>query len=186
MPQGPIEHDTPRARCSPALAAGDSPTQIGVSVWDTAGQDRFSSLTPFYFRGAQGIVYVYDVTRRDSLQHLADKWMEDYKNYATVEDAVQMVVGNKVDLGEGVRQVTPEEGAAFAREHGCMYKETSAKTDSGGTDAGVYDALVWGMVCTILDSRPALLQDNSGGGGVRVDARRRRRGGGRGGALPCC
>ena len=51
-------------------------TQIGVSVWDTAGQDRFSSLTPFYFRGAQGVVYVYDVTRAESLTHLRDKWME--------------------------------------------------------------------------------------------------------------
>lgn len=131
--------------------------EIGVSVWDTAGQDRFSSLTPFYYRGAAGVVYVYDVTRADSLQHLRDKWMEDYKQYHTVEDAVQMVVGNKVDLGESLREVSPEEGAAFAREHGCLYKETSAKTDSGGTDAGVYDALVWGMVCTILDMRPSLL-----------------------------
>lgn len=46
--------------------------------------------------------------------------------------------------GEGVRAVSPDEGAAFAREHGCLYKETSAKNDQGGTDEGVYDALVWG------------------------------------------
>lgn len=46
--------------------------------------------------------------------------------------------------GEGARAVSPDEGAAFARQHGCMYKETSAKTDTGGTDEGVYDALVWG------------------------------------------
>ncbi len=53
------------------------PTQkIGVSVWDTAGQDRFSSLTPFYFRGAHGVVYVYDVTSKDSLQQLESKWIE--------------------------------------------------------------------------------------------------------------
>jgi hypothetical protein len=45
---------------------------------------------------------------------------------------------------EGQRVVTPDEGAAFAREHGCLYKETSAKTDRGGIDEGVYDALVWG------------------------------------------
>lgn len=46
--------------------------------------------------------------------------------------------------GDGVRAVSPDEGAAFAREHGCLYKETSAKNDQGGTDEGVYDALVWG------------------------------------------
>lgn len=45
---------------------------------------------------------------------------------------------------EGVRAVSPDEGAAFAREHGCLYKETSAKIDKGGVDEGVYDALVWG------------------------------------------
>ncbi|KAI8472185.1 MAG: P-loop containing nucleoside triphosphate hydrolase protein [Monoraphidium minutum] len=130
-------------------------------------------------------VYVFDVTRRDSLQHLREKWMEDYKSYSTVEGAVQMVVGNKVDLGEGAREVSPEEGAAFAREHGCLYKETSAKTDTGGVDAGVYDALVWGMVCTILDNRPALLTEGGGAGGVQLERRgaRRRQGGA---ALPCC
>ncbi|GBF95679.1 hypothetical protein Rsub_08661 [Raphidocelis subcapitata] len=157
--------------------------EIGVSVWDTAGQDRFSSLTPFYFRGAQGVVYVYDVTRAESLTHLRDKWMEDYKSYATVEDAVQMVVGNKVDLGDRMRAVSAEEGAAFAREHGCLYKETSAKTDSGGTDAGVYDALIWGLVCTMLDQRPGLVQEAAAATGVRVEGRRRRQ---RGGAMSCC
>lgn len=43
-----------------------------------------------------------------------------------------------------MRAVSPDEGAAFAREHGCLYKETSAKNDQGGTEEGVYDALVWG------------------------------------------
>jgi Ras-related protein Rab-18 len=46
--------------------------------------------------------------------------------------------------GEAVRAVSPDQGAAFARDHGCLYKETSAKTDKGGVDEGVYDALVWG------------------------------------------
>lgn len=59
---------------------------------------------------------------------------QDYKSYSTVEDAVQMVVANKVDLG-GAREVTPEEGAAFARERGCMYKETSAKVRARWGDA---------------------------------------------------
>eukprot|EP00879_Flechtneria_rotunda_P003156 GHRR01003378.1.p1 GENE.GHRR01003378.1~~GHRR01003378.1.p1 ORF type:complete len:148 (+),score=24.43 GHRR01003378.1:167-610(+) len=76
---------------------------VGVSVWDTAGQDRFQSLTPMYYRGAQGVVYVYDVTRPETLQSLNDKWMKDFEEYATYKDAVQMVVGNKVDLVSRVR-----------------------------------------------------------------------------------
>ena len=71
----------------------------------------------------------------------------------------------------------------------CCWRGSPTQTDTGGTDAGVYDALVWGMVCTILDARPALLQQGNngggGGGGVRVGAReqQRRR---RGGAAACC
>jgi hypothetical protein len=62
------------------------------------------------------------------------------------------------------------------------------QADTGGTDAGVYDALVWGMVCTILDARPALLQNNNGGGGnVRVEGRRRRAlRNAAGGVMSCC
>jgi hypothetical protein len=81
---------------------------------------------------------------------------------------------------ESTRQVSPEEGAAFARRHGCMYRETSAKTDSGGVHEGVYDALVWGMVCTILDTPGLVGVRGGGGGGAEVDLSgegRRRRGG---------
>lgn len=83
--------------------------------------------------------------------------------------------------------MSPEEGAAFARERECLYKETSAKTDCGGQDEhSVYDALVWGMVCTILDT-PGLVGTGGGSGGseVRLGA-----GGGdrrqQNGPFPCC
>eukprot|EP00775_Hariotina_reticulata_P007773 gene7773-7971_t len=137
---------------------------VGVSVWDTAGQDRFQSLTPMYYRGAHGV------------------WMDDFRQYGTHPEAVQMVVGNKIDLA-ACRSVSAEEGAAFARTHGCLYKETSAKADTGGVDEGVYDALVWGMVCTILDT-PSLAKqagsDSRGRGQQLVLGEGRRRHGG------CC
>ena len=65
-----------------------------------------------------------------------------------------------------------------------MYKETSAKTDTGGVDEGVYDALVWGLVCTIIDT-PGLARGREAGGvvGVGRDEGRQRQ---RGGVLPCC
>lgn len=78
-------------------------------------------------------------------------------------------------LQNGARAVSAEEGAAFARAHGCLYRETSAKTDCGGVDEGVYDALVWGMVATILDT-PGLAGSGSrhiNGQGVEIGSRRR-------------
>eukprot|EP00882_Tetradesmus_deserticola_P002875 GHRQ01003057.1.p1 GENE.GHRQ01003057.1~~GHRQ01003057.1.p1 ORF type:complete len:223 (+),score=81.19 GHRQ01003057.1:251-919(+) len=161
---------------------------IGVSVWDTAGQDRFQSLTPMYFRGAHGVVYVFDVTRQETLDSLANKWMDDFRQYSTHPEAVQMVVGNKIDLAADARAVTPDQGAAFARAHGCLYKETSAKDDCGGVEEGVYDALVWGMVATILDT-PGLVGrhgERGRGNNGQLDLRAGRGGGNRRPALGCC
>jgi Ras-related protein Rab-18 len=144
---------------------------IGFSVWDTAGQERFQSITSSYYRGAHGVVFCFDVTRRETFDSLENKWLPDFAEQCTRQQAVAMVVGNKVDMDSSARQVSSEEGAEFARAHGCLYKETSAKADTGGVDEGVYDALVWGMVCTILDT-PGLAagqQDGSEAEAVRVD-----------------
>ena len=46
--------------------------RLKLTVWDTAGQERFRTLTSAYYRGAQGIVYVYDITRRDTFEALAE------------------------------------------------------------------------------------------------------------------
>jgi Ras-related protein Rab-18 len=72
--------------------------RVKLTVWDTAGQERFRTLTSSYYRGAQGIVFVYDVTRRDTFEALERVWMREVDIYSNVEDAVKMVVANKVDL----------------------------------------------------------------------------------------
>ncbi|KXZ54309.1 RABC1 protein [Gonium pectorale] len=126
---------------------------IGVTLWDTAGTEKFQAVTSNYYRGAQGVVLVYDVTRRETLDAIERLWLPEVDRFSTFPEAVKMVVGNKIDM-EGERQVSPEEGAAFALRHGCMYSETSARTD-----AGVYDALVWGVLVNIVDT-PSLLRSN--------------------------
>jgi len=87
---------------------------------------EFKFIWTAYYRGAQGIIFVYDVTRRETFESLADIWMREVDMYGTVEDSVKMVVANKTDLGE-LREVMKEEGIDFARRHGCLYVETSAK-----------------------------------------------------------
>lgn len=54
-----------------------------------------------YYRGAQGIILVYDVTRRETFESLEEVWLREVDMYATVEDAVKMVVANKTDLVGG-------------------------------------------------------------------------------------
>lgn len=101
--------------------------KLKLTIWDTAGQERFRTLTSSYYRGAQGIILVYDVTRRETFTNLADVWAKEVDLYSTNQDCIKMLVGNKVDK-ETERMVTTEEGIAFAQEYGCLFLECSAKT----------------------------------------------------------
>jgi len=99
--------------------------QIKLQIWDTAGQESFRSITRSYYRGAAGALLVYDITRRDTFQHLG-RWLEEARQNGN-QNMTIMLIGNKCDL-EHRRQVTPEEGAKFAQENGLLFMETSAKT----------------------------------------------------------
>ncbi|KAG2445165.1 hypothetical protein HYH02_008633 [Chlamydomonas schloesseri] len=138
--------------------------RVKLTVWDTAGQEKFRTLTSTFYRGAKGIILVYDVSRPDTLRHLEEQWMRELEMYGTESDAVRMVVANKVDVGEA-RRVSWHEGSDFARRHGCLFVETSAKTNVAVANA--FEELV----LKILET-PSLLEDvgGAGAGTVRLDA----------------
>ncbi|XXG83622.1 hypothetical protein AAC387_Pa10g1335 [Persea americana] len=101
--------------------------RLKLTIWDTAGQERFRTLTTSYYRGAQGIILVYDVTRRETFTDLSDIWAKEIELYSSNQDCIKVLVGNKVDK-ESERAVTREEGIALAQEYGCSFFECSAKT----------------------------------------------------------
>ncbi|XP_051132219.1 ras-related protein RABC2a-like isoform X1 [Andrographis paniculata] len=101
--------------------------RLKLTIWDTAGQERFRTLTSSYYRGAQGIILVYDVTRRDTFTNLSDVWEKELELYSTNQDCIKMLVGNKVDR-ESERVVSREEGMTLAKELGFLFFECSAKT----------------------------------------------------------
>ncbi|PON49003.1 Small GTP-binding domain containing protein [Parasponia andersonii] len=101
--------------------------KLKLTIWDTAGQERFRTLTSSYYRGAQGIILVYDVTRRETFTNLSDVWAKEVELYSTNQDCVKMLVGNKVDR-ESDRAVSREEGIALAKELGSLFLDCSAKT----------------------------------------------------------
>ncbi|KAK4343070.1 hypothetical protein RND71_038886 [Anisodus tanguticus] len=101
--------------------------KLKLTIWDTAGQERFRTLTSSYYRGAQGIILVYDVTRRETFTNLSDVWAKEVELYSNNQDCVKILVGNKVDR-ESERAVTREEGIALAIELGSLFLECSAKT----------------------------------------------------------
>ncbi|KAL6063558.1 Ras-related protein Rab-11A [Balamuthia mandrillaris] len=71
-------------------------TDVKLQVWDTAGQERYRALCSAYYRGALGALVVYDITNRQSLEHIP-KWLEELDRYCT-QDVVVILVGNKCDL----------------------------------------------------------------------------------------
>ncbi|KAG1679673.1 hypothetical protein FOA52_006192 [Chlamydomonas sp. UWO 241] len=132
-----------------------------LSVWDTAGQERFRTLTSSYYRGAQGIIFVYDATRRETFDNLDLVWMHEVELYGNVAGAMHMVVANKVDL-DGQRQVSAEEGEAFAARHGALFVETSAK-------ANVAIELAFEeLVLNILNTPTLLRSTNTAAGDIKL------------------
>ncbi|GAB2272276.1 Ras- protein RABC2a [Dionaea muscipula] len=101
--------------------------RLKLTIWDTAGQERFRTLTSSYYRGAQGIILVYDVTRRETFTNLSDVWAKEVDLYSTDQDCVKMLVGNKVDR-DSERVVSKQEGIALAEELGSLFLECSATT----------------------------------------------------------
>lgn len=98
-----------------------------MQVWDTAGQERFRTITASYYRGSNGIIVVYDVTDRESFDHVS-YWMKEVDRLAA-PDVCRLLVGNKSDLTDK-RVVTKEEGEALANQHGVAFLETSARENS--------------------------------------------------------
>jgi Ras-related protein Rab-2A len=104
-----------------------------LSLWDTAGQETYKSVTRSYFRGASGALLVFDITRRDTFTHATD-WLHDLRQIA--EDGIVVVlVGNKSDLadsGRDSRAVSASEAETWCHQNGIMaYVETSAKSGEG-------------------------------------------------------
>ncbi|CAF0925115.1 unnamed protein product [Adineta steineri] len=103
--------------------------RVKLAIWDTAGQERFRTLTPGYYRGAQGAILVYDVCNRQSFRQL-DRWISELDTFSTKTDPIKMLVGNKIDQKDS-REITYDEGDRFARKHSMLFIEASARTCEG-------------------------------------------------------
>ncbi|KAE8720128.1 GTP-binding protein YPTC4 [Hibiscus syriacus] len=110
---------------------------IKLQIWDTAGQESFRSITRSYYRGAAGALLVYDITRRETFNHLMS-WLADARQHGN-PDMVVMVVGNKCDLAQR-RAVSKEDGEKFAKDNGLLFLETSARTSQNAEEAFIMTA----------------------------------------------
>ena len=104
----------------------DNGLNIKLNIWDTAGQERFRSVNAIFLKGAQIVIMVYDITKRDTFDEIKNYWYNNIKNIIG-KDTIIGIAGNKSDLYEN-EQVTKEEGQQYAQEIKAIFKETTATT----------------------------------------------------------
>ena len=106
--------------------------KIKMQIWDTAGQERFKNIIASYYRGAHGILLIFDVTDKDSFKNLSNWLIEIEKN--ANKNVLKVLIGNKTDLEEK-RVITYHQGKEFADNYGLKYIETSAKKNLNVNEA---------------------------------------------------
>ena len=97
--------------------------KINAQMWDTAGQEKYKSISASYFKGSKGAFIVYDITKKDTFDSI-EKWLNELKLNGD-PGIVTFIIGNKNDLEE-FRQVSKEEGEEKAKSFQCGFLETSA------------------------------------------------------------
>ena len=105
--------------------------EIDVQLWDTAGEERFRSITTSYYKASQGLLLMYDITRRDTFDNV-ENWIKSIKDSLGEEEKyVVVLIGNKVDLAKAnpeSREVTTEEAENICKEKNIFWGgECSAK-----------------------------------------------------------
>ena len=105
--------------------------EIDVQLWDTAGQERFRSITTSYYKSSQGLLLMYDITRKETFDNL-ENWIISIKDSLGEEEKYLIVlVGNKVDLANSnpeSREVTTEDAENLCKEKNIYWGgECSAK-----------------------------------------------------------
>ena len=97
---------------------------IKMQIWDTAGHEKFRTITTSYYKSAHAIIILYDITEQASFEHIKN-WMVEIDKFAK-QGVLKVIVGNKKDL-EDKRQVSKESAESLAEKYGVKYMEVSAK-----------------------------------------------------------
>ena len=97
---------------------------IKMQIWDTAGHEKFRTITTSYYKSAHAIIVLYDITDESSFEHIKN-WMIDIDKFAK-QGVLKVLVANKKDLEEN-RRVPKEAGETLANKYGIKFYEVSAK-----------------------------------------------------------
>jgi len=100
---------------------------IKMQIWDTSGEEKFKAIAKNFYRGAHGVLLVYDICQKNSFLDVKS-WIEQIIENADNDDIVMILCGNKCD-NEKERKISKEEGENLAKNYGIPFFESSAKNN---------------------------------------------------------
>ena len=105
---------------------------ISLDIWDTAGQEKYKSLTKFFYKDAAVAILVYDTTQKESFESMKSYWYQQLQEFGS-KDIILGVAGNKCDMYEK-EEVNENDAKQFAESIGAFFQITSAKNNTGIQD----------------------------------------------------
>jgi small GTP-binding protein len=123
-------------------------SSVKVLIWDTAGQEKFQNIAKQYYKGANGVLLIYDIGSRKSFERI-DFWLKELKENNRIDELFICLVGNKVDL-EDKRVITTEEGEKYAKDNNILFFEVSAKTGKGVVE--LFNKVIGGAMDKVFET----------------------------------
>ena len=105
---------------------------VKVLIWDTAGQEKFQNIAKQYYKGANGVLLIYDICNKKSFERV-EFWLKELKENNKIDDLYICLVGNKIDM-EDKREISTEKGEQYAKDNNISFLEVSAKSGKGITE----------------------------------------------------
>ena len=102
--------------------------KLQLLIWDTAGQERFRSIAKNCYKGADGIILMYDISNLNTFNHIK-LWISNIKDAIDINKIGLVVVGNKCDLPDDEKKVDEKSKKEFEEENDMKIIDASAKTD---------------------------------------------------------
>lgn len=111
---------------------------VKMQIWDTSGEEKFKAIAKNFYRGAHGVLLVYDITNEPSFKAVRG-WIEQINENVGNDSNVLVLLGNKCDDNEN-RKISKEQGEEIAKMYNIPFFETSAKENSNINEVFIFIA----------------------------------------------
>ena len=125
---------------------------IKMQIWDTAGHEKFRTITTSYYKSAQAIIILYDITQKSSFEHIRN-WITEIDKFGK-QGVLKVIVGNKLDL-ENNRKISKEDAENLALKYGVKLWEVSAKDNTN------IEEMFVDTIKTLLEKNSKIISESS-------------------------